>query len=202
MENLYSKWIRVFPEGKWSWWLSLLMHVPGTDSTKSLNFYLPTGWLISISLSTSWAFFLCTCHENRFRECSKRMDCQRVRQNSICQRVSGCTVASLLACWPPCSLSRAWFVPSRSCCTSALQKETHSTLYIIKFRTVTYTNLDYPMLLCNFARPHLSTPKVLNLSHAETENRCISPQQPPLGVHTWISSYSMPGLIKTRTTDT
>ena len=94
-----------------------------------------------------------------------------VRQNSICQRVSGCTVASLLACWPPCSLSRAWFVPSRSCCTSALQKETHSTLYIIKFRTVTYTNLDYPMLLCNFARPHLSTPKVLDLSHAETEKQ-------------------------------
>lgn len=121
--------------------------------TVQLLWILTLSWKEHPYLSIhSSAFFSVLVIETRIklREHMMSMDCQ-----SICQSVSGCTVASRLSLWLPYSSTRTLAGRLRK----SLQRETHHILCIMEFITVIYINLSYLTPLCCLDRMHLSQPQ-------------------------------------------
>lgn len=158
------------------------MHVLGTDSTKGLNFYLPSGQQSCLFIHFLGSF---TVTKRRINSENVWRGCQSASEKCLPKCVG------LHSSFTSCSLTSPQLdkdldFAKPSCCARALQKETYSALYVIEFITVIYINVDYLTLPCCLARRHLSEPKCWTRAMQRLKNRCISLQQPTLlgSIHT------------------
>lgn len=157
MEKLYSKWIKVFPEGQ-IFFMTLSVNA-------FTRYCLQRVWIfISLLDSRSLSFYplpgLFTALVMKRRTgCSKRTDCQCVSKNIVCHRVLGRTGTSVLARLPPCSLDLD--LPCY-CLAKLFHKGSaerdisylvHNWIYNCHIQ---YINPNYLTLLCCSARMHLS----------------------------------------------
>lgn len=146
MEQLYSKWIKVFPKGGGgsSWWLCLLMRLPGA-SCECFDYFLSSSWTAGVCLSTRYELLSSV----------ERGALEEGWTVSVCQKRLFHSGTSTLA-----------FLPTSWICLAKLmhgglgglrQKRymdlVHNWIYSCHIQ---YISLNYLILLCCPARVHLS----------------------------------------------